>query len=431
MAQTPNPASRHVATPFYHCRPLRRLGLVMVFLVFALRSLAGSMELGGNLWNLGWHRPEDCFLNMRNVSGDNPWNPQFLQDISIYRSLRFMDWDRTNNSERERWSQRTARSNVRQNPVAYEWMIDLCNRVNAEMWVTIPHRTIRHTLGDQPADYAVRLAVLIKTGVDLREIDVHPLLGKLGTMTADDLVSAGGVKTCEPLKANLKLYLEYSNETWNGGFKQTQYCADEGLLKGLDTNRWTAAFRYHAWAAIRLFRAGELVFGPDSPRLVKVLATQSANPWIAGQHLSVMRDPKWNPWSIKANAIATAPYIGHKVDGDALDAMEQLRESIRKTVPDCAKHREIADSAGLNLIAYEGGQHITKNAKLINRDPGMFKLYQEYLREMSRYFTHFCHYAHVGMAGENGAWGAMEFSGQPLIDAHKYRALKEWSERKE
>ena len=61
----------------------------------------------------------------------------------------------------------------------------------------------------------------------------------------------------------------------------------------------------------------------------------------------------------------------------------------------------------------------------------MFKLYQGYLREMSRYFTHFCHYAHVGIAGENGAWGAMEFSGQTLIEAHKYRALKEWSERKE
>jgi hypothetical protein len=387
------------------------------------------MELGGNLWNLGWHRPDDCFLNIRDVSGDNPWNPQFLQEISIYRSLRFMDWDRTNGSERERWSQRPLRNNPRQNPVAYEWMIDLCNRMNADMWVTVPHRTISHSLGDQPADYALRLAVLVKTGVDFREVDLHPLIGKLATMTPDDLVSAGGVKTCEPLKANLKLYLEYSNETWNGGFKQTQYCADEGLLAGLDTNRWTAAFRYHAWAAIRLFRAGELVFGLQSNRLVKVLATQSVNPWIAGQHLKVLQDSKWNPWGIKASAIATAPYFGHKVDGAALDAMNQLRESIHKTAADCAKHREIAHNAGLKLIAYEGGQHITKNAKLINRDPGMYTLYQEYLKEMGPYFTHFCHYAHVGMAGENGAWGAIEFTGQPLLEAHKYRALKEWSER--
>ena len=407
----------------------RTLGLGLLLSLGTLHGLGSSMEVGGNLWNLGWHRPDDCFLNVREVSGANPWNPQFLQDVAIYRSLRFMDWDRANGSERERWSQRPLRNNPRQNPVAYEWMIDLCNRVNADLWVTVPHRTISHTLGDHPPDYALRLAALVKTGVDLGDVNLSPLAGKLGTMTTAELVAAGGIKTSEPLKPNLKLYLEYSNETWNGGFKQSQYCGDEGLLIGLDTNRWTAAFRYHAWAAIRLFRAGDLVFGPDSPRLVKVLATQSANPWIAGQHLKVMQDAKWNPWGVKAGAIATAPYFGHKVDGKALDALEQMRESIRKSASDSARHREIADRAGLKLIAYEGGQHITTNAKLINRDPGIYTLYQEYLSEMRRYFTHFCHYAHVGIAGDNGAWGAMEFTGQPLVEAHKYRALKEWSQR--
>ena len=26
-----------------------------------------------------------------------------------------------------------------QNPVAYEWMIDLCNRTGKDMWITVPH----------------------------------------------------------------------------------------------------------------------------------------------------------------------------------------------------------------------------------------------------------------------------------------------------
>jgi len=404
---------------------LVRFLTILVLMVFV--SPVESMELGGNFWNLGWHRPDDCFRNYREVTGSDPWNPQFLREISIYHSLRFMDWDRTNNSERERWSQRPEKSNPRQNTVAYEWMIDLCNRTGADMWVTVPHRTISHSLGDLPGDYGLRLAVLVKTGVDMREVDLAPHLSKLSSMSSEELVAAGGVKTCEPLKTNLKLYLEYSNETWNGGFKQANYCADEGLLAELDVNRWTAAFRFHAWAAIRLFRAGELVFGTNSSRLVKVLATQSANPWIAGQHVKVMQDPKWNPWHVQASAIATAPYFGHKVDGKAPDAMVEMRESIRKAAEDSARHLEIAQRAGLKLIAYEGGQHVTKNAKLINREPGMFALYQEYLREMSKYFTHFCHYAHVGMAGENGAWGAIEFTGQPLLEAPKYRALKEWN----
>lgn len=423
-----NARSSRLISPFLILKAA--LLLPCLLLLHPSASDAATMDLGGNFWNLGWHRPDDCFRNVREVSGDNPWNPQFLHEIRIYRSLRFMDWDRTNGSERERWTQRPQKNNPRQNPVAYEWMIDLCNRTGADLWVTVPHRTIAHTLGDQPADYGLRLALLVKTGVDLREVDLRPLLDRLGTMNAAELVAAGGVKTCEPLQAGLKLYVEYSNETWNGGFKQAAYCCDEGLLAGLDVNRWTAGFQYHAWAALRLFRSAELVFGKDSPRLVKVLATQSANPWIAGQHLKVLRDPKLNPWGLKATAIATAPYFGHKVDGKALDAVEQMRESIRKAASDSAKHREIADSAGLKLIAYEGGQHVTTNAKLFNRDPAMYTLYRDYLREMSRFFAHFCHYAHVGMAGENGAWGALEFTGQPLTDTHKYRALKEWAEHK-
>ena len=123
--------------------------LAVVFVV-NLASATQAMELGSNFWNLGWHKPGDCFRDVKNVTGDNPWNPQFLEEIAIYRSFRFMDWDNTNNSQRESWSQRTARGAAKQNPAAYEWMIDLCNRMDADMWVTVPHRTINHTMGDEP-----------------------------------------------------------------------------------------------------------------------------------------------------------------------------------------------------------------------------------------------------------------------------------------
>jgi hypothetical protein len=33
----------------------------------------------------------------------------------------------------------------------------------------------------------------------------------------------------------------------------------------------------------------------------------------------------------------------------------------------------------------------------------------------------------VGQAGNGGAWGAIEFTGQPLADAPKYRALVAWA----
>ena len=257
----------------HRCRML----ILVVLSALGYASDARGMELGTNFWNLGWHRPDDCFADVKNVGGDNPWNRQFLEEIAIYRSFRFMDWDNTNNSQRESWSQRTDKTAPKQNPVAYEWMIDLCNRRNTDMWVTIPHRTINRTMAEEPSDYGLRLCLLVKTGVDMRQVDLGPILTRLSAMTTDELVTAGGVRACEPLQPRRKLYVEYSNETWNGMFKQSHYCCDEGEAFGLDEKRWTAGFRYHAWAAIRLFRAADLVFGPDSPRVVKVLATQTSN----------------------------------------------------------------------------------------------------------------------------------------------------------
>jgi hypothetical protein len=69
---------------------------------------------------------------------------------------------------------------------------------------------------------------------------------------------------------------------------------------------------------------------------------------------------------------------------------------------------------------------VIKKAREINRSPVMFTLTEEYLKEMSRYFDHFCYYAHVGQAGNGGAWGAIEFTGQSIAEAPKYRALQEW-----
>src|SRR2546423_656427 len=143
---------------------------------------AHAMELGTNFWNIGWHKPGDCFNDWKNIRGDNPWNPQFLKEISIYRVLRFMDWDITNNSTRRNWGERNTKENPKQNPVSYEWMIDLCNRNHSDLWLTLPHLTVSHATGDQPCDYALRLCILVKTGVDVRQIDLTPMLDRLATM---------------------------------------------------------------------------------------------------------------------------------------------------------------------------------------------------------------------------------------------------------
>ena len=175
------------------------------------------------------------------------------------------------------------------------------------------------------------------------------------------------------------------------------------------------------------FRAADLVFGEDSKRIVKVLATQTGQTFICGQHQLVLNDPQMNPWKTRATAIAAAPYFGNGVDGGAADVVEKLRAAMQKSIAGSAKLKEVADQNKLLLIAYEGGQHVLSKANLINPKPEMHDLYAEYLKEMSKFYSHFCHYAHVGKCGERGAWGCMEKTGQPLADAPKYRALVEWS----
>jgi hypothetical protein len=409
---------------------LKAIGLVAALMT---TSAAGAMDLGSNFWNLKWHSSSDCFRDVKNVTGENPWNPQFLKDISIYHSLRFMDWDCTNKSKREKWSERPQKSSPDQTAAAYEWMIDLCNRVNADMWVCVPHLTVNRDTGDRPCDYALRLCLLIKTGVDMREVDLEPLMDHLSSMTAEQLIQAGGVKTCEPLRPERKMYIEYSNETWNGSFTQTHYCVEEGTALALDPKKvlgkdgkeWGSGFRYHAWAAIRIFRSADLVWGSDSKRVVRVLAQQVGSTSQTTLHQEVLNNLKCNPWHVKADAVAIAPYFGHKVDGADPNAVSKLREEIASVSKKTASVKKAADAAGLQLIAYEGGQHVLQKATEINRNPAMYDLYNEYLQEMSKYFSHFCHYAHVGKAGDKGAWGCMEATGQ--TDAPKYRALSEWA----
>ena len=60
---------------------MTKLTVALTAFVVAI-ALAGpaaqGMDLGTNFWNLGWHKAGDCFKDVKNVSGDDPWNPQFL-----------------------------------------------------------------------------------------------------------------------------------------------------------------------------------------------------------------------------------------------------------------------------------------------------------------------------------------------------------------
>lgn len=391
-------------------------------LTLCVASLRADMVLGTNFWNLGWHATNDCFNNVNSVTGSNPWNSQFLSDISFYKHLRFMDWDETNNTTRSQWSQRKMKSATNQNPVAYEWMVDLCNRVGADMWVTLPHPIVSRSSGDNASDYATRLAILVKTGVHMPSTVSLASLGDLSTKTAADFITAGGQQTGPALNSGLKVYVEYSNETWNGSFTQNAYCKAEGAALSLDANADRAGYKFHAWAALRLWRGFELVYGHNSPTVVRVLAGWVGQLLMSAMEFQVVENTTQNPWGITASAIAIAPYIGHSAT-----TIDQLAADVPGIVASVRAARTAANQKSVQLFAYEGGQHVLSGADQVNANSRMYTIYRAYLDSINPSFHLFSHYAHVGGWGSGGAWGSMQFTGQSPSIAHKYRALRDFA----
>ena len=180
----------------------KTLATILAFIASPAIAFAGDdletqqMEIGTNFWDISWggprNQPFKTPWNQFKLE-ENPWNPVFLEEIKIYTCFRFMDWTKANSVERswaagkdwhKSWDTRTHKDDPVQNPVAYEWMIDLCNRTGKDMWITVPH-----VVDD---DYVRSLAILIR----------------------------------DTLNPKLKCHVEWSNETWNGSFTQSAYVND-------------------------------------------------------------------------------------------------------------------------------------------------------------------------------------------------------------
>lgn len=96
----------------------------------------------------------------------------------------------------------------------------------------------------------------------------------------------------------------------------------------------------------------------------------------------------------------------------------------------------ISEQYGVNLIAYEGGQHFVGhgakqndpscNALLdaVNRDPRMKVAYTAYLASWKRAGGGlFMNFSSVGRYSKWGRWGVLEHLLQPRLEAPKFDAL--------
>ncbi len=338
------------------------------------------------------------------------FHPDFLALVRRNRVLRFMDWMNTNNSGQQEFAQRPRLDDVRWTTgggVPLEMMVELANRLDADPWFTMPHRA--------SDDYLTRFAQR-----------VHALL-----------------------QTNRRVYVEYSNEVWNGQFTQSAYAAAMG--SAAYGNVASAYERQLSWYGQRSAQTCELwksAWGSQASRITCVLGAQAANAWTQQQAADC---PLWTagaPCTAHGlDAVAIAPYIGGYLgspstqDTVAAWSLDTLFDEL--TVGGALAggpgggalalsagwidaHRSVAAARGLHLVSYEGGQHLVgysgaeNNAALTalftgaNRDARMGTVYASHLAQWRDHGGElFMHFTASGGYDKWGSWGAVEYIDTP------------------
>ncbi len=332
------------------------------------------------------------------------FNPKYKHDLASYGVIRCMDWNKTNNSRVSKWSERTEPNDFfwgGSSGVPYELQIQLSNELNEDLWITIPH------MADD--DYVRNLAHLVN----------------------------------QKLSPGLRVWVEYSNEVWNGGFRQFRY-AYNVLRPKYGVPNAAQAYGRRAAEIFDIF-SGEIT---DPHRLVRVIAGQNANNWILREALTgATVDGK-----LKADVAAVAPYFGldtnklyqQHLDGKVNldDVFAELRFNIDSAISSSEKNREVGATFGIPLVTYEGGQHLVarpgvqQNDKTfvdllisINRDKRMGGLYTHLLDKWyGMGGKTFVFFDDIGRGSKFGSWGLKETYLDD--DAVKFRAVQDYLERR-
>jgi hypothetical protein len=352
------------------------------------------------------------FYNATTQRETEVFHPLFKQSLAKNSLLRYMDFGMTNGSPMRHFSERTKPTSATQSGpygVSAELMSDLGNELQKDIWICMPHRATD--------DYVTQLANVFKNRFN----------------------------------SNQKIYIEYSNETWNTMFSQTTFVQDTGQALGLSADRWEAGQLFVARRSGEIFKIFQDIFGENGRnRLVFVMGAQNGSAYNANTRLNGLANPTINPSRVRADALATAPYIGmiyppeSVCNGACIPSIDALIAEARnrlttETAPTLQALKTVADNNFTSLICYEGGQHLvglyealnyqalTDSLVGANHDPRMYGIYDDYLTTVKNNGVQmFANFASCGAWSKYGSWGLKEFQTQADSIAHKYRAVQNW-----
>ncbi|MFN5513563.1 MAG: cellulose-binding protein [Cyanobacteriota bacterium] len=352
-----------------------------------------------------------------------PFNPEYLQRLKPFSALRFMDWMETNNSEQVTWQNRPTLQSATwmKKGVPVEIMVQLANTLGADPWFCMPHQATD--------DYVRNFALYVK----------------------------------KHLNPNLKVYVEYSNEVWNGQFGQQKWIKEQALKTslGAEQTEMQKIMDKFSQRTVQVIGIWDEVFSDQKSRVIGVMGAKANGLEIGKRVLAFAWDktPR-SPQSYGVDAVAIAPYFGSYIgrpdnqtsvsawtnqpDGGLNTLFKELTQGgqvtkgpegggLQQAFKNMAAYKTLADSKGIQLIAYEGGQHLApvrrvgQNAAIVdllikaNRDPRMGQLYDQYLAQWQKtgagLFTHF---TDISQPGRFGSWGALthvQETSSPKYDA--------------
>ncbi len=302
--------------------------------------------------------------------GRDTFHPLFLERLQPFRVLRFMDWQRTNGSKNVTWANRTLPTRPTQDRIGYgvalEYMIELCNTLDAGPWFCMPH------------------------------------------WADDEFVRNFATMVRDRLEPELPIYVEYSNELWNWNFVQTNEINNAALAEGIG--------RYDLWGreAARDFSIWHEVFAGQTSRVIRVAAGQQANVEVVRRLVEKLGG--------KFDAVSCSGYFGGFTEPDS--KLPPRFEAHR------ALAQEWADRLGrpISLVAYEGGQHMNDVDEIPLQNTQ--EMYEAYLRTLYQWERAgggvFVAFNFVGPQNKYGSWGHLLYQDQPIEQALKFKALMDY-----
>lgn len=346
--------------------------------------------------------------------------PPFLAALAPFRALRFMDWEATNGSTLVSWADRptTARFGA-QDGVPYELILELINLTGKDAWLTVPEKV--------DDDFIDQMAQFFAQGLDFARIQ-----------KARD---AAGFTT------PFRLYVENSNETWNGGFSAfgtflalanadpARYTGMTRAVYGPDFMNQNADLmkvgQYTADRLVKLgnaFKAAFKAIGRDDA-IAPVLAGWALGPALSDVGLQFILTNHGDPKTFVA-AVAQAPYFGPPNDdftADLPSMFTAIDADIAGKADTYAQFAALATEYGIPIVAYEGGQGISGATNLplkhlAQHDARMYTAYTNYLALWKQHFGAdlFMHFSLAGSPGipesffQYGYWGSLEGIGLDL-----------------